>query len=216
MWIHSVYEDAFRPYGEVVEGYDLSELLCAMGQTPCPEEVAYVASDPRLEALPSASLFSGSLYGGMPVQLGWCNGYNTRLNCLEYHRDSEFDLAASDLILLLARLDQMEAGKLDTARVEAFFCPKGTLMNLYATTLHFAPCSARYDAGFRMLVALPRGTNRPRPALEGRGPEDERLWGCNKWMLDHPQSEEAAQGAYVGLVGPNIDIAPLLQSRFSS
>ena len=31
--------------------------------------------------------------------------------------------------------------------------------------------------------------------------------GKNKWLLAHAESGEAAQGAYVGLVGKNLDIA---------
>ena len=29
----------------------------------------------------------------------------------------------------------------------------------------------------------------------------------NKWLLAHPDSSEAASGAYIGLTGENIDIA---------
>ena len=39
------------------------------------------------------------------------------------------------------------------------------------------------------------------------GETDAYGWGCNKWLLAHPDAPEAAQGAYVGLVGENIDIA---------
>ena len=80
-----------------------------------------------------------SLYGGMPVQFGWCNGHNTKLNCLEYHRDSEFNLGTEDFILLLAREDDIEGGKLDTGKVKAFRVPAGVLVEVYATTLHYGP-----------------------------------------------------------------------------
>lgn len=33
------------------------------------------------------------------------------------------------------------------------------------------------------------------------------LWACNKWLLAHPESSEAAQGAPAVLRGENIDIA---------
>ena len=36
--------------------------------------------------------------------------------------------------------------------------------------------------------------------------EDDRLWAKNKWLLAHPDSGEAGQGAWVGLTGENIDI----------
>lgn len=46
----------------------------------------------------------------------------------------------------------------DTAKVEAFFVPAGTGVELYATTLHYAPCTAQ-EGGFRCVVVLPKGTN---------------------------------------------------------
>ena len=33
------------------------------------------------------------------------------------------------------------------------------------------------------------------------------LWACNKWLLAHPESNEAAKGAQCALTGENIDIA---------
>ena len=38
---------------------------------------------------------------------------------------------------------------------------------------------------------------------------DAYLWACNKWLLAHPDSAEAAQGAPAALTGENIDIAPI-------
>ena len=63
------------------------------------------------------------MFGGRSFQLGWCNGHNTRLNCLEYHRASEFNLGARDFILLVAHRWEIEGGKLDTACVKAFRVP---------------------------------------------------------------------------------------------
>ena len=57
-----------------------------------------------------------------------------------------------------------------------------------------------------MLVALPRGTNGPKPEIEPLNDEDKLLWACNKWLLAHAESSEAAQGAVVALKGVNIDI----------
>ena len=37
--------------------------------------------------------------------------------------------------------------------------------------------------------------------------EDKLLWACNKWLLAHPESGEAAKGAVPALTGVNIDIA---------
>lgn len=212
MKIYSVFDPQFKPYGQVVTGLDetVAEILTALGGTPLPETTGYVPSEPLLQELPAAVEISEHCYGGMPVQLGWCNGHNTTLNCLEYHRDSEFNLGTEDFILLLAKQDEIEDGVLDTAKVKAFRVPAGVLVECYATTLHYAPCHAAPDKGFRVLVALPWGTNTDRPLFDSRTGEDDLLWARNKWLLAHPNSAEAAAGACVGLAGENIDIKDLI------
>ena len=207
MKIESVHDRAFAPYGKVLEGYDTGELLATLERvTPLPEGTAYVPSQPELEALPIAGQLAGNAYGGMPIQLGWCNGHNTKLNCLEYHRDSEFNLGTEDFILLLARQEEIEGGLLDTEKVRAFKVPAGVLVEVYATTLHYAPCHCDPAKGFRVLVALPWGTNTDRPVMGNKTAEDPFLTARNKWLLAHPESDEAKGGAKVGLTGKNIDI----------
>ena len=209
MTILPISDPAFAPYGKILEGYDTQELLRTLeAATPLPQGVEYVPSQPELEALPLTSLLASNAYGGMPIQMGWCNGHNTKLNCLEYHRDSELNCGTEDFILLLARMDDIAPdGTLDTGLVKAFRVPAGVLVDVYATTLHYAPCSAVKGAGFRVLVALPKGTNGPRPDIQVLNREDSMLWACNKWLLAHPESSEAAQGAPAVLRGENIDIA---------
>ena len=206
MQILSVFDEAFRPYGRVVEGYPVEGILKALAETPCTDAVAY---EPRVDALhraENAGEIGTALFGGMPFQLGYCNGVNTRLNCLEWHRDSEFNLGTEDFILLIAKLEDVVDGKLDTAKVKAFKAPAGVLVECYATTLHYAPCSAKQGQGFRVLIALPDGTNTDYRPGGGANGMDSMLWARNKWLIAHPESSEAAQGAYVGLVGENIDI----------
>ena len=211
MKILSVMDPSFQNYGQVLGGYDVKELLATLDQvTPLPDGVEYVPEQAELMALPVAEELKNNAYGGMPIQIGWCNGHNTKLNCLEYHRDSEFNLGTEDFILLLAKQDEITDGKLDTAKVKAFRVPAGVLVEVYATTLHYAPCHTDPAKGFRVLVALPRGTNTEKPGMENRAPEDAYLWACNKWLLAHAESSEAAQGAPVALVGENIDIAGLI------
>lgn len=212
MKIYSVYDPEFKPYGQIVDGMEdtVQELLSALAGTPLPDGVGYIPEEPVLQNLNAAAEVSQHLYGGMPVQLGWCNGHNTKLNCLEYHRDSEFILGTDDFILLLAKQDEIENGLLNTAKVKAFRVPAGILVECYATSLHYTPCHTAPAKGFRVMVALPRGTNTAKPSITPKSSEDARLWACNKWLLAHPNSDEATQGAYIGLVGENIDIADLI------
>ena len=207
MEIRSVFDPAFKPYGRVVEGYPVDGLLAALKTTPLPDAVAYTPREEALHAAPDAQAVGEALFGGMPFQLGWCNGHNTRLNCLEYHRDSEFNLGTEAFILLLAKQDEMENGVLDTAKVRAFRVPAGVMIEVYATTLHYSPCHADPAKGFRVMVALPAGTNTDFRLPGAPNPLDRQLWARNKWLIAHPDSAPAAQGAVIGLTGENIDIA---------
>lgn len=207
MKIYSVYDPEFAPYGKVLEGYDTAELVDAMLKIPFGEGVSY---EPAIDSLEACAIFeelSVNAYGGMPVQLGMCWGHNTKLNCLEYHRDSEVNIGSHDFILLLALESDIKDGKLDTACVKAFKAPAGVAVEVYATALHYAPCHVNEADGFHTAVVLPKGTNTEKPALTPKNEEDKWLWARNKWLLAHAETSEAAQGAYVGLVGENIDIA---------
>ena len=101
MKILNVSDAAFSRYGKIIRGIDLTDILAAMESTPLPEDVTYVPGLPLLENTKSAGAIAYSLYGGMPVQIGYCNGNNYMLNAVEYHRDSEIDIAVTDLVLLL-------------------------------------------------------------------------------------------------------------------
>ena len=47
----SVMEPEFKKYGKVIGGYDLKEILQKMEETPCPDDVVYVASVKELEEI---------------------------------------------------------------------------------------------------------------------------------------------------------------------
>lgn len=204
MKIQSVFDPAFAPYGKVIKGMELAELEAAMALTPCPDGgTVYVASDAALEALPIFQTLGEQLYGGMPIQIGYCNGDNHVMNCLEYHRDSEVNLACDDLILLLGKQGDIDYANYsyDTAKVEAFLVPKGTLVEVYATSLHYAPINA--GGKFRCVVVLPRGTNAELRFTPNPSGENRLLTATNKWLLPHPDSPEARSGAVPALVGEN-------------
>ena len=207
MTVYSVTDKEFAPYGKVLEGYDTAELCAAMDRIDLPESgTAYL---PGIESLEDCAIFpqlSVHAYGGMPIQLGMCWGHNTKLNCLEYHRDSEVNIGSGDFILLLAKEGEIVDHMLDTACVKAFRVPTGVPVEVYATTLHYAPCQVSGD-GFRVAVVLPEGTNTAKPELEPLCYEDTLMTARNKWLLAHPESKEAKKGAVVGLKGVNIDIA---------
>ena len=208
MHIYSVNDPEFKSYGNVWDNVPselTSPVLEVLASTPIPEGSKYVASAPELEGVKDADKLGFLMFGGRPFQLGWCNGHNTRLNCLEYHRASEFNLGARDFILLVAHRWEIEDGKLDTAKVKAFRVPAGAAVEVYGTTLHYAPCQTE-KTGFRVAVVLPKDTNTEKPVFEPQSEEDTWMTARNKWLLAHPDSSEAKTGAHIGLTGKNIDI----------
>lgn len=212
MKIKTVFSKAFAQYGTVLDGYDVSALVKTLEQsTPCPKDATvYEPSEKSLESLPLMKQLTDNAYGGMPIQIGYCNGFNTKLNCLEYHRGSELNIPATDIILLLAKKSDVKNGMLNTKKVEAFYAPAGTVVQIYETTLHYAPCCAfdngKVNEGFRVAIVLPRDTNTAKPQITSYNTEDKLLWAKNKWLIAHPVSNEAKQGAFIGLTGKNIDL----------
>ena len=102
MEILKVTDAEFKTYGKVLEGYDMTDLLKAMEHAPLPlDEVIYEPSIEELEGLKIADEMKERAYGGLEIQIGYCNGNNKKLNAVEYHRSSELDIAVADLILLL-------------------------------------------------------------------------------------------------------------------
>lgn len=211
MKVLSVNDAAFRKYGRVVTNVDFTELVQEMKKTPVPEGVVYEPSVEALEALPVMQALSDTAYGEMPIQIGYCNGHNTKLNALEYHRDSEINVAATDAILMLGLLQDVEADHTyDTSRVEAFLVPAGTAVEVYATTLHYAPCSVE-GSGFQVAVVLPRGTNYPLKKEHAKASgtatdnEDCLITAVNKWLIGHAEGG-LDEGSFLGLKGKNLDI----------
>ncbi len=211
MKILSVNDAAFQKYGRVVTNVDFTELVQEMKKTPVPEGVVYEPSVEALEALPVMQALSETAYGEMPVQIGYCNGHNTKLNALEYHRDSEINVAATDAILMLGLLQDVEADhSYDTSKVEAFLVPAGTAVEVYATTLHYAPCGVEGN-GFQVSVVLPRGTNYPLKKEHAKASgtaadnEDCLITAVNKWLIGHPEGG-LDEGSFLGLKGKNLDI----------
>lgn len=208
MTIKPVTGRAFKPFGRVIKGYYLRSLIEEMEKTECPSDrVVYEPSVRSLETLKINRQFSEEAYGGMPIQIGYCNGRNHLLNAVEYHRDSELNLACTDMILLVGK--RQDIGRdytYDTGKMQAFLVKKGTLVEIYSTTLHYAPISAGEHENFRCVVVLPRGTNEPLPACRGKAhtKEDQLLTHVNKWLIAHPESGLDKSGAFVGLKGENI------------
>lgn len=211
MEIKKVTDAAFKKYGRVISHVDVAELVAALKETPIPADVVYEPSVDSLEKLPVKEELSSVIYGEMPIQIGYCNGHNKKLNALEYHRDSEINIAAEDAVLMLGSLQDVEADfTYDTSKVEAFLVPAGTAVEIYATTLHYAPCHVE-DGGFQVAVVLPKGTNYELKAAHakvenGKAPnEDALLAAVNKWLIGHAEGG-LPEGSFLGLKGENLSL----------
>ena len=206
MIIKKVTDNEFKKYGQVLKNYNCKELIENMKTTPLPRDVIYEPSIKELENLKIAEDLGAREFGELPIQIGYCNGNNYLLNAVEYHRSSEINVAITDLILLLGcQQDIEEDYSYDTTKIEAFLIPAGTILEIYATTLHYAPCNAN-ENGFRCVVVLPRDTNLPLENRINKSGEDDLLFARNKWLIGHSDTDLGAQGAFIGLKGENISI----------
>ena len=206
--LYSVLDLAFAPYGRVLPVRDPGSLRAAMERTAIPATGnSYTASDPDLEATADVRRLMDTVYGGMAVQAGCCNGHGFTLNAEEYHKCSEVNYSTTGLVLLLALPSDIHERTLDSSAVVGFYLPPEVMVEIYPLVLHFAPCRVR-EEGFNCLVVLNRGTNGPLEGVDPSAPGEEgMLWMKNKWLLCHPDSPQAQKGAFVGVTGENLTLA---------
>lgn len=206
MIVKKVTDCEFKKYGRVLKNYDLTDIICSMQDISIPEDIIYEPSIDKLESIEIFHQLETREFGGMPIQIGYCNGNNYCLNALEYHRSSEINIAVTDMILLVGSQQDIKNDYFyDTSNIEAFLVPAGVMIEIYATTLHYAPCNAG-EGGFKCIVVLPRGTNMPLSEdVQGIG-EDRLLFSKNKWLIAHKDANLDEQGVFVGLTGKNISV----------
>lgn len=206
--INDISSESFEKYGKIILGYDFSQVVNYMEErTQIPEEGnVYVASVEEMENCHIKRELQEIFYGDMPIQMGYCNGMNSTLNGLEYHKSSEINVAVSDMILLLGCIQDIRENKYESSKVEAFYIPRGSVIEIYATTLHFAPCKLLQE-GFKCIVILPRGTNLEISKPQKKTMEGDLLFMKNKWLIVHSSRKILIdKGAHVGILGGNTEI----------
>jgi hypothetical protein len=193
--------------GRLLGGVDVAAFVSYLEKSvELPERVAYVPRDERLQHLECTHFIQDRVFGELPIQAGYCVGHSRRMNALEYHVGSEVLVAASPMMLLLDRSTQIVDGRYNSSSLKALYVDEGTVLELFANTLHFAPIEVRPD-GFRAGIVLPDGTNLP---LDRVAPaKGDLLFAKNKWLIAHPESPSAARGAHVGITGKNLEIVLL-------
>ncbi|MFK4438712.1 hypothetical protein ABH897_003278 [Paenibacillus sp. RC73] len=208
--IYEVMSKAFRTYGRLLTHFNTAELTkYAKETTSVPNQGNhYVPSVAELEAFGVIRQIQDEVYGQLPIQAGFCTGQNTGLTGLEYHQGSEVVIAATDCIHLVGRVQDIENNSFGSGNVQAFFQPKNTVVELYSTTLHYAPCKVDSE-GYLTIVLLPEGTNMPLVSGESsRG--NPLLTKKNKFLMVHStQTEKIAVGVHPGLHGKLLNISSI-------
>lgn len=205
--IKSVADDAFAQFGQIISLPYQDKLAQQLAATDIPSSNnKYVRADQAFLADEQRQVVAREWYGEQAIEIGYCNGNSSQINALEFHNCSEINLAGTDLVLFLAHRNQLHDNQLNTNQTQAFFVPQGTAIEIYSTTMHFAPCRV-WQAGFKCLVILVDQTNTP---LTTARKSSDLLFQHNKWLLTHQENQRMVQqDAYVGLIGKNLAVKPL-------
>lgn len=207
--ILSLESPEFASYGCLHKTVKLPEMKKFLYAQERNEFEYYVPGDEAIESLPEAVQFADDMFGQVPCQIGWYYGNCDRLNALEYHKCSEILYEYEDCVIIVGHLWDIKNDQVDSGDLKIFFVPADTCVELYATTLHFAPAKAGKEMVMQ-IVAQSKHTNTPllKPAV-GNEPENKFLLQRNKWVLCHPEAKEAlGPEAFVGITGENIRINP--------
>lgn len=206
--IYSVFDEEFSTYGRVIDGVPFDGVIDRLNKVQMPASGnVYVASDEDMERACDERVQS-VIYGGMPVQVGYCVGRNATYNGFEYHKCSELNVAATPFMLALGHVWQIKDNTFRVGDEKVFFVPARTCVELYQTTLHLSPLRVS-DEGFRAAVVLQRGTNTPIDSkFQGQaGQESQLLLQKNKWVIAHAEREPLVrQGAHIGIIGENKEL----------
>ena len=201
--VFDVHSNEFSKYGRVINGLVIDEIVTVVKAIEMPESGSnYVPSVEEFEKLNIAEKIRTDFFGELDTQIGYCWGYNNFFNATEWHTSSEINIAVTDLLIIVGHVWDVKDNTIDSSAFKAFYVPEGTVLECYATTLHYGPCEVQKD-GFGWVVALPKGTN----TLLDSEYDDKLLWAKNKWMIAHIDNAELiAQGAVAGVTGKNFEI----------
>lgn len=205
--IYSVKSEEFNKYGKILKGYNTTSMVEFMKEKSKIPEVGniYVVSAEELEQTEGYKEFRDGVYGGIDIEIGYCNGNTHMLSALEYHKSPEVNIAITPLVLLLANTKDIKDNRIDSSKVEGFYVEENTCIEIFSSTMHFAPCSVQQN-GFKCIVILPRGTNEDIDLKDIKKItlEDELLFKKNKWLLVHKERPDLIEkGAKEGIDGVN-------------
>lgn len=207
--IHSVYDPEFNRFGEVLDVIEFGDLIKYLELHTTVPIVGneYVPHRAELGDIVSDISVIHNTFGMVPLEYGYVNGNNSKLNALEFHKSSEINVCVTPLVLLLAHIEDIDDSIFHSSKVTAFYIPQNTAIEVYSTTLHFSPCKV-IDSGFKCAVILPYGTNMEFVSAKGnQGKYSKFLFKTNKWLLNHPENTRMVElNAISAIHGENIEI----------
>ncbi len=202
--VFSAFSEEYKEFGRIITVSDnmLNEIIDTAEKISVPDSVIYTPENKELENCKISQYIVNNVFGTLPTQIGYCCGHNSFLNATEWHTSSEINIAVTPLILILGHRWDIVNGIIDSSKFKAFYLPKGTVTEVYATTLHYTPCQVSSD-GFGCIVALPKGTN---TALETTV-SDKFMTAKNKWLIAHiDNTAKINQGTFAGITGTNYEV----------
>ena len=213
--IISVFDDSFKKFGAVHEGYKTDSLLDYLKRNNIvTDDLAYTADVPemRKELAGQLSPIMSSVYAGMAAQSGLCCGRNNMLNGLEYHQGSEVYVLGSDVVMMLGLEEDIKwpEGIYDSSLIKSFYAQKGSVIELRGGCLHYVPVNVYRNDGLSVIVSLLYNTNSPIDFELGSHERDKLLIAKNSWFLAHPDFEPAKNaGWHLGIRGENLSYKTL-------
>jgi ureidoglycolate hydrolase len=204
-----VTDPSFARFGRVLVGAKAAQAVAhARKVWKVEDKVDAVVSVPEFEADTDLQATVGNrVFGGLPYEVGWVFGRNDALTGVEWHQGSEAHIPVEDCVFLLAPAQdaQWNPGfSLDTAAVKAFYCPAGTIVELFQWALHYCPVMVSRKTGFCNLFVLPRTTGNALPFTPDKSlPDSSLMTAVNIWFTGHQESGKT------GFHGPLVKINPL-------
>lgn len=208
--IRTVEDPEFASYGTVHSHIRVPKMRQYAYEREMPEQEVYEPCCADLMKMDESVFFTHFAYGETACQVGYYTGFVNTLNALEYHKCSEVLVEFEPAVLILGHIWDISQDEIDASKLELFYVPADTCVELYATTLHFAPCMAT-PAGVRQVVCQTAGTNTDleHPELITNEGENRLLYQKNKWVLIHPDAAAAFEAnAVQGIKGENISVNP--------
>ena len=199
--IYSTHDVEFKRYGKLITTETKEICEATLQSLEMPETgVIYVPALEAIDNIPWAAKLREDNCGGLDEQVGVCYGHSNQLNALEWHTCAEFNVGVTDMVLLLAKREDLDdENHMSSDAVKAFYVHQGDMIEVFSDTLHYCPCAVSKD-GFISIVGLQRGTNYPLADESKKG----LLRATNKWLIAHEKNEALVKsGAYVGISGEN-------------